>query len=722
MADQNQLLAEAYRRGLLPPERKAAYEEAVRRGLIAGQSAPKAPVAKPAPQPKKLRWSDVPGEALENLPESAKEFGKAIVQPLVDPVGTAAAVNDLLSGAGRKVARAIGTEKLGNAMQDIVTPKRYEGAVRKMRAKQEDTAAATGDYLKARYGGVENLKRTMAKDPVGFLADASTVLTAGGGAAARAPGVVGKVARAAEKTGRAIDPLAVAAKGAGATGKVAGEAGAALLGVTTGAGPMAVKEAAKAGVRGGKRGKAFREHMRGEAPTDEIVTEAKKAVGAMRAERGEQYRADIAETKSDPAQLQFDNIEAALQGVKDRGEFKGKRIDPTAAKAWDQIDSLVQDWKAADPAEFHTPEGIDALKKAIGNVRDSLEYNTPARNAADAAYRAVRGTITEQVPSYSKAMRGYERASEMIGDVEKSLSLGNRVGLDTSSRKLQSIMRNNANTDYGRRAELGDLLEKYGAETLVPSIAGQALSSATPRAFGGALTGAGSLGLMQVLGPKALVGLAAASPRLVGEVVHGASRVASPVVRGVDELAQRYGQVQPTLMAAQQVGRVGQGPEGLREMVDRYGQAPPEETPAPAEPVPEEPQTEEVSAPEGDLTFDEFADRVMMAESGGDPNAVSPVGAVGTMQTMPGTLRDPGYDVAPAADDSDAERERVGTDYLKAMLDKYEGDAIRALVAYNWGPANADEWISGGEDPSGLPEETLNYVKKITGIDLEVQD
>ena len=80
---------------------------------------------------------------------------------------------------------------------------------------------------------------------------------------------------------------------------------------------------------------------------------------------------------------------------------------------------------------------------------------------------------------------------------------------------------------------------------------------------------------------------------------------------------------------------------------------------------------------------------VMQVESGGNPAAVSSKGAVGTMQTMPGTLRDPGYGVVPARDQSPAEQERVGKDYLGAMLRQY-ADPRAALAAYNWGPGNVD--------------------------------
>lgn len=110
--------------------------------------------------------------------------------------------------------------------------------------------------------------------------------------------------------------------------------------------------------------------------------------------------------------------------------------------------------------------------------------------------------------------------------------------------------------------------------------------------------------------------------------------------------------------------------------------------------------------------FESLAAAVMQVESGGNPNAISPKGAVGTMQTMPGTLSDPGFGVTPARDNSPAEQERVGRDYLQAMIAKY-GNVEHALVAYNWGPTNATKWIKAGADPAALPKETREYVPKV---------
>lgn len=107
---------------------------------------------------------------------------------------------------------------------------------------------------------------------------------------------------------------------------------------------------------------------------------------------------------------------------------------------------------------------------------------------------------------------------------------------------------------------------------------------------------------------------------------------------------------------------------------------------------------------------------VEQQESGGNPFAVSPAGARGPMQTMPGTLRDPGYGVAPAKDGSVDEQRRVGQDYLAALTAKYGLDG--GLAAYNWGPGNWEKALAanGGNVQSALmsaPKETRDYVPSV---------
>jgi hypothetical protein len=103
--------------------------------------------------------------------------------------------------------------------------------------------------------------------------------------------------------------------------------------------------------------------------------------------------------------------------------------------------------------------------------------------------------------------------------------------------------------------------------------------------------------------------------------------------------------------------------------------------------------------------------RQMMQESGLNPDAVSPKGALGIAQIMPATARDPGYGVRPIEDPRDPEEAlRFGAEYMRAMLDEFGGDYGLALAAYNAGAGAVKK--AGGIPPF---QETQNYVSTILG-------
>ena len=50
------------------------------------------------------------------------------------------------------------------------------------------------------------------------------------------------------------------------------------------------------------------------------------------------------------------------------------------------------------------------------------------------------------------------------------------------------------------------------------------------------------------------------------------------------------------------------------------------------------------------------------------------------------------------------------------MLARYDGVPELALMGFNWGPGNVDNWLSKGRPPEAVPEETRDYVAKLLPV------
>ena len=117
-----------------------------------------------------------------------------------------------------------------------------------------------------------------------------------------------------------------------------------------------------------------------------------------------------------------------------------------------------------------------------------------------------------------------------------------------------------------------------------------------------------------------------------------------------------------------------------------------------------------------DETVDEAAEKhrvdpavlksIMKAESSFRTDAVSPKGAIGLMQVMPGTAEELGYDASDPE-----ENVHAGAAYLSFLMNRYRGkrNGLQlAIAAYNAGPRNVDRH-------HGIPpfRETRSYVKRV---------
>lgn len=109
---------------------------------------------------------------------------------------------------------------------------------------------------------------------------------------------------------------------------------------------------------------------------------------------------------------------------------------------------------------------------------------------------------------------------------------------------------------------------------------------------------------------------------------------------------------------------------------------------------------------------EEFFTRLIWQESRFNPDAVSPAGAQGIAQFMPGTARMRG--LIDAFEPLQALRESAS--YLRELRTTFRGNLGLAAAAYNAGPGQVEAWLAGR---SRLPLETQAYLRIITGHSAE---
>jgi hypothetical protein len=490
---------------------------------------------KPAPG---ANWSDLPGNILPSAANVASGLYQAVRHPY-----------DTVEGIAR-----IGSGAVNNAMPE--TMKSIDAFLSDKGLKQpsdqgevmaqRELAGQAGKALKNRYGGLENIKRTMITDPVGSALDVSLLF--GGGAALA--GKSSQIGSALNRASRVTNPLTLPAKALVKGTKLAGKAASYPLGITTGAGPAAIQEAGRTGAVGGDAAQAFRANLRETVPVGDVIEMGKGAVANMAEGRRNRYMEGMQQTAAAQAPIDVAPIVDEFQKLRDSLYTKGpgssviddagqvteipggtfQKAAPAEVAKMGQMEALLQELRSMPGGT--SPIMLDALKQRISRMAPAsiAENSGNEMRLVTGASNAVKDAIVKQVPSYASAMEDYAKSTEQIREIEKTLKLSGRASQDQSLRALQSIMRNNANTNYGARVNSAKALEEAGAKNLMPALAGQMLSSGAPRGLAQILAGgAGGAGIAGAFSnPATLASLpfiaAAASPRAVGEIAHALGR------------------------------------------------------------------------------------------------------------------------------------------------------------------------------------------------------
>ena len=292
-------------------------------------------------------------DLIGNIPQSTAQFVTDIATPFLSPVDTVTTLGKL--GAGL-VQLAIPGEQ-GN----------------------EELARAVGSYYADRYGGIDNVLKTLKEDPVGILSDVALMAT-GAGAGVKATGQASKIQKVADvgetikKTGIGIDPATPIFSGTVSTmgklnnaldGSVRGtkakqfikDIPSEILGKMTGTGAEVSQLSYEAGRKGGEAKKRLRDNRMGVVDETQVVDEAMDILG-------KQQKA-IA-----------DDLTTAKGVGNEGGTLRLEEIGMDMKDPLKIIDDFAIDKSYRGMSEFSTEATakIDEIRKIIWKTRERHEY------------------------------------------------------------------------------------------------------------------------------------------------------------------------------------------------------------------------------------------------------------------------------------------------------------------------------------------------------------
>ena len=300
-----------------------------------------------------------------------------------------------------------------------------------------------------------------------------------------------------------------------------------ISGSLTGAGAESIKRAYDAGKRGSQ---TFLKNLRGQTSAENVVGTAKEELRNMVEGNQDLYRAATQKAFSDTTRIPMQSINKKFQQLYDIETLGGHNIlkDDTK-KVFKNAKELLKEFNANE--DLQNAQGLDILKRRIQDI--DVKPGTNASRIRKELSDNIKDAIQERNPEYKQAMKRYAENKAEIDELSKTFSLNNKATIDTALRKLQSVMRNNVNTNYGRRFEQLSNLDFHG--DLQDAIAGQALNALTARGLGKIFTGAGAgLAMYNPIGAAAT--LASTSPRVSGETAYMLGKQSSNIKKALEKM------------------------------------------------------------------------------------------------------------------------------------------------------------------------------------------
>lgn len=293
----------------------------------------------------------------------------------------------------------------------------------------------------------------------------------------------------------------------------------------TGTGAESVGNAYKAGLN---KSKVFVDNMRGKVSPDKVVGIAREELANMTGANSDLYRENMAEAFKDTTPL---NVKKIVNKIK---QFVNEEtLGGELPLSGEEKKVLTESYKLIKPAlnsrVAQTTQGLDKIRQKIRGI--TTQEGTNPNRIKKAIENVIKDEISVQRPEYRKGLEAYAKNKAEINEIQKAFSLDKGKSVDTALRKLQSVGRNNVQTNYGYRDKLLQELDFNG--DIANAISGQSFNAILPRGVTARMLAIGG-GLK--LSPITML----TSPRLVGEASYGLGRLGSKAA-SLRDVAQKLG-------------------------------------------------------------------------------------------------------------------------------------------------------------------------------------
>jgi len=355
-----------------------------------------------------LGWGEALASAFMNIPESTVKFASDMYQAVRHPIKTGRAMGQVFAG---------GVQKLTPGEQP-----------------EEPYFDALVDFMKSRYGSIDDFKKTISEDPVGVVADIATVMIPAGGAVKGA----GAAAKAAKLTGtgRALTAAGGAISKAGAAAEPIGAA-------VRGASKLIPKKAPRnMYLSSAKFGTTIPREDRlkmAQLALDESIMPTVKGLDKLR-DKIDNLNTEIA-AKIDAAvdsgeRIPVDKLFKHFDELKEKYSLSGKPM--TNLRAIDRVKKEIKKAQELYGRDELTPKQAQKIKQQI--YRDleshysSVKESPAAAQAQKAVARAAKESIEEIIPEIKELNRTDGALIQLRHSIERSAArIANRdlIGIGT---------------------------------------------------------------------------------------------------------------------------------------------------------------------------------------------------------------------------------------------------------------------------------------------------